>query len=109
MGILIFVDDYLNIMTLSTCMRKLTDRQKVPRETLSYIIDSTRAGVRPAALLHLGGVLCRAVLRRGGHPGAGLRERHQHLLRCDPLHLLRHRGGALVPLFSLGWCPSWGG
>ena len=52
-----------------------------------------RAGVRPAALLHLGGVLCRAVLRRGGHPGAGLRERHQHLLRCDPLHLLRHRGG----------------
>lgn len=30
MGILIFVDDYLNIMTLSTCMRKLTDRQKVP-------------------------------------------------------------------------------
>ncbi len=26
MGILIFVDDYLNIMTLSTCMRKLTDR-----------------------------------------------------------------------------------
>ena len=52
-----------------------------------------RAGVRPAALLHLGGVLCRAVLRRGGHPGAGLRERHQHLLRRDPLRLLRHRGG----------------
>ena len=45
MGILIFVDDYLNIMTLSTCMRKLTDRQKVPRETLSYIIDSTGAPV----------------------------------------------------------------
>ena len=45
MGILIFVDDYLNIMTLSTCMRKLTDRQKVPRETLSYIIDSTAAPV----------------------------------------------------------------
>ena len=45
MGILIFVDDYLNIMTLSTSMRKLTDRQKVPREALSYIIDSTGAPV----------------------------------------------------------------
>ena len=45
MGILIFVDDYLNIMTLSTSMQRLTDRHKVPRETLSYIIDSTGAPV----------------------------------------------------------------
>lgn len=45
MGILIFVDDYLNIMTLSTCMKKLTDKHKVPREALSYIIDSTGAPV----------------------------------------------------------------
>lgn len=44
-GILIFVDDYLNIMTLSTCMKKMTDRRKVPRESLSYIIDSTGAPV----------------------------------------------------------------
>ena len=45
MGILIFVDDYLNIMTLSTSMRKLTDHHNVPREALSYIIDSTGAPV----------------------------------------------------------------
>lgn len=45
MGILIFVDDYLNIMTLSTCMKKVTDERKVPREALSYIIDSTGAPV----------------------------------------------------------------
>ena len=45
MGILIFVDDYLNIMTLSTSMRSLTDKHKVPRESLSYIIDSTGAPV----------------------------------------------------------------
>lgn len=45
MGILIFVDDYLNIMTLSTSMRKLTDQQKIPREALSYVIDSTGAPV----------------------------------------------------------------
>lgn len=45
MGILIFVDDYLNIMTLSTCMKKLTDQRRIPREALSYIIDSTGAPV----------------------------------------------------------------
>ena len=45
LGILIFVDDYLNIMTLSTSMRKLTDQQKIPREALSYVIDSTGAPV----------------------------------------------------------------
>ena len=45
MGILIFVDDYLNIMTLTTSMKKLTDKHKVPRETLSYVIDSTGAPV----------------------------------------------------------------
>lgn len=47
LGILIFVDDYLNIMTLSSCMRKLTDKFGQPRETLSYIIDSTGAPVCP--------------------------------------------------------------
>jgi len=45
MGILISVDDHLNIMALSICMRKLSDSHKVPRETLSYIIDSTGAPV----------------------------------------------------------------
>ena len=33
LGILIFVDDYLNIMTLSTSMRKLTDQQKIPQRS----------------------------------------------------------------------------
>lgn len=45
MGIVMFVDDYLNIMTLSSCMKKLTDRRKIPREALSYVIDSTGAPV----------------------------------------------------------------
>lgn len=45
MGILIFIDDYLNIMTLSTCMKKMTDKKRIPRESLSYVIDSTGAPV----------------------------------------------------------------
>lgn len=41
MGIVIFVDDYLNMMTVGTCMRRICDRRKVPREALAYVLDST--------------------------------------------------------------------
>ena len=43
MGIIIFIDDYMNIMTISSCMRKLADKNKVTRESLAYVIDSTGA------------------------------------------------------------------
>ncbi len=45
MGMLIFIDDYLNIITLGTCMRPLTDRYKEPPEATAYVIDSTGAPV----------------------------------------------------------------
>ncbi len=45
LGILIFVDDYLNILTVGVCMKKVFDKNKIPRETLAYVIDSTGAPV----------------------------------------------------------------
>lgn len=45
MGILIFVDDYLNVLSIGTCMKKISDKQKIPRETLAYLLDSTGAPV----------------------------------------------------------------
>ena len=45
LGILIFMDDYLNILTVSASMRDVCDRQKTPREMLAYVIDSTGAPV----------------------------------------------------------------
>ena len=41
MGVVIFVDDYLNMLTVGTCMRDICDRRKVPREALAYLLDST--------------------------------------------------------------------
>ena len=41
----IIVDDYMNIMTISACTKKLSDLRKVPREALAYVIDSTGAPV----------------------------------------------------------------
>ncbi|WP_417461911.1 Na+/H+ antiporter NhaC family protein [Kordiimonas sp.] len=45
MGIALFVDDYLNSITVGAAMRKITDKFKISREMLAYVIDSTAAPV----------------------------------------------------------------
>ena len=43
LGCIIFIDDYLNSMTIGSCMKKLTDKYNVSREMLSYVTSSTAA------------------------------------------------------------------
>lgn len=43
LGLIIFVDDYLNSLTVGSCMAPLTDKHKVSREYLAYVVDSTAA------------------------------------------------------------------
>ena len=45
LGILIFVDDYFNCLTVGSVMRPVTDRQKVSRAKLAYLIDATAAPI----------------------------------------------------------------
>ena len=45
LGILIFVDDYFNCLTVGTVMRPVTDKHKISRAKLAYIIDATAAPV----------------------------------------------------------------
>ena len=45
LGVLIFVDDYFNCLTVGSVMRPVTDRHQVSRAKLSYIIDATAAPV----------------------------------------------------------------
>ena len=45
LGILIFIDDYFNCLTVGTVMKPVTDKYKVSRAKLAYIIDSTAAPV----------------------------------------------------------------
>ena len=91
MGILIFVDDYLNIMTLSTCMKKLTDQRRVPREALSYIIDSTGAPVCAILPFSTWAIFFSGLFFT--QPGIGLWNGDRDILSRDPLCLLRHRSG----------------
>lgn len=45
LGVLIFVDDYFNCLTVGTVMRPVTDRFGITRAKLAYIIDATAAPV----------------------------------------------------------------
>lgn len=45
LGVLIFVDDYFNCLTVGSVMRPVTDKHKISREKLSYIIDATAAPI----------------------------------------------------------------
>ena len=45
LGVLIFIDDYFNCLTVGSVMRPITDKHQVSRAKLAYLIDSTAAPV----------------------------------------------------------------
>ena len=45
LGVLIFIDDYFNCLTVGSVMRPVTDAHKISRSKLAYIIDATAAPV----------------------------------------------------------------
>ena len=45
LGVIIFIDDYLNVLSIGTAMKKVYDKVKVPREALAYLLDSTGSPV----------------------------------------------------------------
>lgn len=45
LGVLIFVDDYFNCLTVGSVMKPVADKHKVSKEKLSYLIDATAAPV----------------------------------------------------------------
>jgi Na+/H+ antiporter NhaC len=51
LGVMIFFDDYANTLLVGNTMRPVTDRMRVSREKLSYIVDSTAAPIATVAWL----------------------------------------------------------
>lgn len=51
MGVFIFFDDYANTLLVGNTMRPFTDKLRISREKLSYIVDSTAAPVASVALI----------------------------------------------------------
>jgi Na+/H+ antiporter NhaC len=53
MGFVIFFDDYANTLIVGNTMRGLTDKAKISREKLAYLIDSTAAPLASIALISI--------------------------------------------------------
>jgi Na+/H+ antiporter NhaC len=51
LGLIIFFDDYANTLVVGNTMRPVTDRLKISREKLSYIVDSTAAPIAAIAFV----------------------------------------------------------
>ncbi|RMH98750.1 MAG: Na+/H+ antiporter NhaC family protein, partial [Calditrichaeota bacterium] len=51
MGVLIFFDDYANTLIVGNTMRPLSDKLRISREKLSYLVDSTAAPVSNIAII----------------------------------------------------------
>ena len=71
LGLAIFIDDYLNALTISSSMKKVTDKFGVSREMLAYVVDSTAAPICVLAPLSTWAVYFAALLEENTGTGVG--------------------------------------
>ncbi|MBQ1749927.1 MAG: Na+/H+ antiporter NhaC family protein [Lachnospiraceae bacterium] len=67
LGVLIFVDDYFNCLTVGSVMRPVTDKYKVSRAKLAYIIDATAAPVCIIAPISSWAAAVNSYVPKGSH------------------------------------------
>jgi len=106
LGLAIFIDDYLNALLVGHAMRPITDRMRVARERLAYVIDATAAPVCLLVPLSTWAVYVAGLLESCGaaEPGGGM----ALYLRVIPRAAYGWVAIGLVPLVILGRIPSWG-
>ncbi|GAB1476433.1 Na+/H+ antiporter NhaC family protein [Bacillota bacterium] len=106
LGLVIFIDDYLNSLTVGSCMAPLTDKHKVPREFLAYIVDSTAAPACVIVPITTWAVFAGRLLEVNGWApeGDGL----LYFIRTIPFNFYGWIALAIVPLIILGIIPTFG-
>lgn len=106
LGIIIFVDDYLNCLAVGAATRDLCDEHKIPREMLAYIVNST--GVTVCAIIPFstwGAFMGTQILGAGVDEGASV---FSVYVQTMPFVLYGWLAVIAVPLFSLGIIPLFG-
>ena len=109
LGILIFIDEYLNIMTLGACIKKISDKRKIPRESLAYIIDSTGAPICVLLPFSTWAIFYSSVFyKQNGIPELNFGSDIATYLRVIPFTFYAWISVIIVPLFILGIVPKLG-
>ena len=71
LGLAIFLDDYLNSLTVGATMKSVTDRFKTSREMLAYVVDSTAAPMCLLIPISSWGVYFAGLLEKNGVAESG--------------------------------------
>jgi len=106
LGLLMFVDDYLNSLAVGSAMRDITDRYRVARERLAYVVDSTAAPISVIIPYSTWGAFFAGLLMANGlaPDGEGLAV----YIGAIPYMFYAWAAVALVPLVVTGLIPSLG-
>lgn len=105
LGCVIFIDDYLNSMTVGSCMAPLTDKHKTPREMLAYVCDSTAAPLCVLIPITTWSVFCGRILVKNGWQEGGASEIGM-FVKTIPFNLYAWIAAILVPLVIMGVVPK---
>ena len=106
LGLLIFIDDYLNALAVGSAMRKVTDKFGVSREKLAYVVDSTAAPICMLIPVSTWAVFFAGVLESSevAAPGEGM----TLFISSIPYTLYAWFAVLIVPLVAIGRIPDLG-
>ena len=106
LGILMFVDDYLNSLAVGSAMRSLTDKYRVSREKLAYVVDSTAAPISVIIPFSTWGVFFAGLIVANGIAPEG--EGLDYYIGAIPYMLYPWVAVLMVPAVIAGFVPALG-
>ena len=106
LGIIVFIDDYLNALAVGAAMRKVTDQFGVSREKLAYVVDSTAAPICVLVPISTWAVFYASLFQESGfaEPGQGI----DLYISAIPYMIYPIVAVLLVPLVALEVIPAFG-
>ena len=106
LGLVVFIDDYLNALAVGSAMRKVTDKFGVSREMLAYVVDSTAAPICVLVPVSTWAVFYAGLFMDSGYaePGEGI----ALFVSAIPFMVYPIVAVLLVPLVAAGLIPALG-
>lgn len=106
LGMALFIDDYLNCLTIGSSMTRVTDKHKVSREYLAYVVDSTAAPTCVLVPISTWAIFIGILMVDNGlgAQGQGIAE----FIKTIPFNFYAWFAVIIVPLVILGIIPVFG-
>lgn len=103
LGMILFIDDYLNAIAIGNSMKKVTDKFKVSRAMLAYVVDSTAAPTCVIVPISTWAVFFAGILEASGVAASG--EGMKMYITGIPFMFYPFIALAIVPLVATGKLP----